>query len=193
MPAGGKTGYMFIQRYAGSNLKPLFDDLINITLEKYGYKIAGARASLKPITTKHRLEKFLEISSLRDITIISKSSNHDTGSGDAKSVTIKLRNITVNSSDRKISKKVVSDAMKNHGFTLGEKQYEMTATYETKVDGKKEEEKTTKLDETEDTINIIPNILLPLNCIDGDGYPIFIKMKEYVTDEITQIREEIRM
>ena len=54
MPAGGKTGYMFIQRYAGSNLKPLFDDLINITLEKYGYKIAGARASLKPITTKHR-------------------------------------------------------------------------------------------------------------------------------------------
>lgn len=190
LPAGNKTSYIFVQRYSGLNLKPLFDEIINETLKNHGFSIAGLGNSVRPITTKKRLDNFLKTSAIRDVTVISKSSSHDTGAGDAQSVTIKLRNIVVKNKEKKIDTKVVSDALKNHGFTLGNRKYEMSATYESRVDGKKEEEKTTKLDVSDDTINIIPNILLPSKCVDKNGYPIFSEMKKYVDEEIEQIKKE---
>lgn len=192
LPAGSYTGYVFLQRYDGLNIKPLFDEIIKETLGKHGFGIAGGRNTMKPITTKKRLENFLKRSTIRDITVYSRDSRHETGAGDAQSVTVKLRNVKVHSENGKIDKKVVSDALKNHGFTLGNRDYEMSATYVTELGGKKEEEKTTKLDNTGDTYNIIPNILLPDNCIDTDGYPIFEKMKKFVDLEIEQINKEAK-
>lgn len=193
MPAGGKTGYIFIQKYSGLSLKPLFDEIIKTTLKKHGCSIAATGNNIRAITTKKRLQNFLKVSALRDVTVISKNSSHDTGAGDAQTVTVKLRNIKVNTKDKKIDKKVVEDALKNHGFIIGDRNYEMTATYESKYDGKKEEEKTTKLDASEDSINIIPNILLPSRCIDLNGYPNFMETKLFVDDEIKQIKIEAKM
>ncbi len=192
LPAGGKTGYMFIQRYGGVNLKPLFDELIKVTLKNHGYRIAGIGRNMRPITTKKRLRKFLEKSAIRDVTVISKNSNHDTGSGDAQTVTIKLKNIVAKTTNRQIDMRVISDAMKNHGFSIGQKHYDITATYESKGKNGKEE-RTTTLDASEDSINIIPSILLPPKCMDEDGYPEFTAMKEFVDNEIDQIKKESKM
>lgn len=193
MPAGGKTGYIFIQKYSGLSLKPLFDEIIKTTLKKHGFSIAATGNNIRAITTKKRLKNFLKVSALRDVTVISKNSSHDTGAGDAQTVTVKLRNIKINNKEKKIDKKVVEDALKNHGFQIGDRNYEMTATYETKYDGKKEEEKTTKLDVSENSINIIPNILLPNRCIDSNGYPDFKETKLFVDNEIKQIKIEAKM
>jgi len=192
LPAGSYTGYVFLQRYGGLNIRPLFEEIIKETLMKHGFSIAGAGNTMRPTTTKKRLENFLKRSTIRDITVYSRNSRHETGAGDAQSVTVKLRNVKVNSKDGKIDKKVVSDAMKNHGFTLDNRHYEMSATYVNKQGDKNEEEKTTKLDNSGETYNIIPNILLPDKCIDADGYPIFEEMKEFVDIEIEQLNKEAK-
>ncbi|MGV8094696.1 MAG: hypothetical protein AB2L24_22815 [Mangrovibacterium sp.] len=193
LPAGSKTGYIVIQKYGGLSLKPLFDEIIKSTLRNHGYIIATPGKNIRAITTKKRLKHFLRSSALRDVTVISKNSSHDTGAGDAQTVTIKLKNIVVNREDKKIDKKVVADALKNHGFKIGNRNYEMTATYESKFDGKKDEEKTTKLDVSEDSINIIPNIILPSKCVDSDGYPNFRETRLFVDEEIDQIRKEANL
>ena len=69
----------------------------------------------------------------------------------------------------------------------------MTATYESRSEGKKEEEKTVKLDSSQNTINIIPNILIPISYVDEDGYPIFEKIQQFVDNEIEQIKAESKM
>jgi len=193
LPAGGKTGYLFIQKYDSLSLKPLFDDLINLVLKNHGFKTAGLGSGLTATTTKKRLTTFLKKATIRDVTVISKESSHDTGAGDAQTVTIKLKNIIVNTKDKSITKNVVDDALKNHGFTLGNRNYEMTATYESRNDGRKEEEKTVKLDSSQNTINIIPNILIPRSYVDEDGYPIFEKIQQFVDTEIDQIKTESKM
>ena len=99
----------------------------------------------------------------------------------------------INKKDKKVTRDVVDAALKNHGFTLGDRQYEMTATYERRVENKKEEEKTVKLDTSIDSIRIVPNIIIPASCVDSVGYPLFDKMKEFVDEEIKQIRREAKM
>jgi len=193
LPAGCKTGYLFIQKYDSLSIKPLFDDLISKVFKNHGYKTVGSGSGLMPTTTKIRLQKFLKKASIRDVTVISKESSHDSGAGDAQIVTIKLKNIIVNKQDKNITKEVVDAALKNHGFTLGDREYEMTATYESRSEGKKEEEKTFKLDSSHNSINIIPNIVIPNSCIDEDGYPIFDKIKDFVDSEIEQIKKESKM
>ncbi|MFV0521444.1 MAG: hypothetical protein ACK5MI_03280 [Mangrovibacterium sp.] len=191
MPAGRATAFLFIQYYSSSRLKPLFDDLVSSVLKKHDFIIANRGRKMKLTTTKKRLENFLKNSSLRDVTVISRESRHDTGVGDAQSVTVKLKNFSTRNR-AKVNKKTVGDALKNHGFTLGDRYYEMSATYEHKV-GDKKEERTARLDDTDNTINIIPSILLPLKCKDSDGYPDFNEMKRFADIEIEQIKTETSM
>lgn len=193
LPAGNKTAYVFIQRYRDLGLKPLFDEIIREVLRKKDCSIASYGNTIKQTTTKKRLENFLKRSLLRDITIYSKMSSHETGAGDAESIMVKLKHVKIKKSSNKIDRKVIDDALKNHGFTLGNREYEISATYETLIDGKKEEEKTTKLDASSDSINLIPNIIIPNNCIDENGYPIFLQMKAFVDEEIEQIKREANL
>ena len=193
LPAAGKTAYLFIQRYDSLSIKPLFDALIEKILKNHGFITIGSGSGLKQTTTEKRMKDFLRKAIIRDVTVISKQSSHDTGVGDAQTVTIKLKNISINKKDKKVTRDVVDAALKNHGFTLGDRQYEMTATYESRVENKKEEEKTVKLDTSIDSIRVVPNIIIPASCVDSVGYPIFDKMKEFVDNEITQIRLEAKM
>lgn len=52
MPAGGDTGFIFIQKYGGSNLKPLFEELIFQVVTNKGFSIVGNRSGVRPTTTK---------------------------------------------------------------------------------------------------------------------------------------------
>jgi len=193
LPAAGTTAYLFIQKYDSLSVKPLFDSLVEKIMKNHGYITMGSGSGLKQTTTKKRMNEFFKNAIIRDVTVISKQSSHDTGVGDAQSVTIKLKNIEINKKDKTVSRAVVDAALKNHGFTLGNRQYEMTATYESKVENKKDEEKTVKLDTSVDSINVIPNIIIPTSCVDADGYPLFDKIKKFVDNEITQIRLEAKM
>lgn len=192
LPAGSNIAYLFIQKYDSLSLKPLFDALIDKILKNHGYNTVGTGSGLKPTTTKKRMDEFFKKAFIRDITIISKESSHETGVADAQSVTVKLKNIRTKDS-RVPTKEIADSILKNHGFSLDERQYEMTATYEYRVDNKKEEEKTVKLDTSLDSINIIPNIIIPQSCIDADGYPLFEEMKKFVDNEINQIKKETKM
>lgn len=193
LPAAGKTAYLFIQKYDSLSIKPLFDALIQKILKNHGFITIGSGSGLRQTTTEKRMKAFLREANIRDVTVISRLSSHDTGVGDAQTVIIKLKDIEINKKDKTVSRDVVDSALKNHGFTLGDRQYEMTATYERRVDNKKEEEKTVKLDTSSDSISLIPNIVIPASCVDEIGYPIFDKMKEFVDNEITQIRLEAKM
>ena len=193
LPAGNKTGYLFIQKYDSLSIKPLFDALIDKLLKKHGYITIGYGSGLKQTTTQKRMKEFLKRASIRDVTVVSKQSSHDTGVGDAQTVTVKLKNIKINKNDKTISRDVVDSALKNHGFIIGDRYYDMTATYESRSEGKKEEEKTVKLGTDADSIIVIPNIVIPVSCIDPDGYPLFDRMKEFVDKEIAQIKLEAKM
>lgn len=192
LPAGNKTGYVFIQKYGALSIKPLFDEIIKVTLKNHGYKISNPGNRMHAITTKKRLEKFLKSSTVRDVTVISKQSKHETGAGDAQSVIIKLRNIAVNKKDKKIDQSVIKDALKNHSLKLGKSgKYDMSLTYVSKQ-ASGTEERTAKLEQSTEEINIIPNILIPEKCIDSDRYPIFNEVKEFTDKEIKQILKESR-
>jgi hypothetical protein len=193
LPAGNKTGYLFIQKYESLSIKPLFDALIAKILNNHGYITLGSGSGLKQTTTQKRMKEFLKRAVIRDVTVISKQSSHDTGVGDAQAVTVKLKNVRINKNDKTDLRDVVDAALKNHGFTIADRFYDMKATYESRSEGKKEEEKTVKLGTDADSIIVIPNIVIPDSCIDPDGYPLFDQMKEFVDKEIVQIKIEAKM
>lgn len=142
-------------------------------------------------TTEVRQKDFFKNSDIKDIVIVSKKSSHETGAADASSVTIKLKNI-VTKKQNKVDIDDVSAALKNHGFTIGGRQYDIKATYVRETKDMKEE-KTVMLDSSEETINLIPNIIIPASCIDNDNYPIFIKMQEFVDREMIQVKKEAKL
>lgn len=189
LPGNSSTGFIFIQKYGSLSIKPVFDSIIYNALKKHGYALVNR--SIKPTTTKERLKQFLKYSSIRDITIISRQSSHETGAADAISASIKLKNVVMKNSG-KPTKKEIDDALRNHGFSIADRKYEFKATY-TRQNGDKAEEKTAYLDDSEKTINIIPNILIPRDCIDADNYPSFTKMQEFVDLEMNQVKKESKL
>lgn len=186
LPANTSTGYIFIQRYGSLGIKPIFDDIMTSVLSNHGYRLVNSR--LYPTTTKERQKKFLKYSTIRDIMIVSQMSSHETGMADAQSATIKLNRFSLHK-NKPLNKKSVEDALKNHGFSIANRDYEIKATYILEGDEYREE-KTVVLDSSEETINVVPNILIPQSCIDSDNYPIFNKMQAFVDNEIQQIIKE---
>ena len=188
LPANTKTGYLFIQKYGSLSIKPIFDSILQNIFNKHNYNLVGNRVI--PTTTQTRQKDFLKYSKIKDIVIVSNNSSHETGAADATSATIKLKNVVT-----KNRKNVIDDLpamLKNHGFSISDRRYEIKATYLQTADDYKEE-KTVILDSSEETINVIPNIVIPKSCIDVDNYPIFIKMQDFVDGEMKQIKKEAKM
>lgn len=191
LPAGTKTAYVFIQKYGSMSIKPIFDSIISDLLGKYELTIANS--ALKATTTKERLKKFLKNAALKNITIVSTTSINGTGAAEASTVEVKLKNFKPIRNTKNIaSLDNIRSALSNHGFTIGDKRYDIKGTYEYAHDGIIEE-RTAKLDQSEETINIIPNIVVPPNCIDIDNYPIFDEMIKMVNAEMEQIRKESKI
>jgi hypothetical protein len=189
LPANTNTGYLFIQKYGSLSIKPLFDSIIKDVLKLRGFSLVTG--SLKQSTTKARQKEFLKKSTLKDITIVSKNSSHNTGAADASTAEIRLKNF-IPIKGKKVSLDEVKSACENHGFTLGGRNYEIKGTYRSETNGLAQE-RTTVLDSSDETINIIPSIVVPAGCIDADNYPIFSKMQELVKDEMTVVKKEAKI
>ena len=190
LPANTNTGYLFLQRYGSLTIKPIFDSILKNILKVHDYGLVGNR--LIATTTKKRQKEFLKYSSIKNISIVSKRSSHETGAADATSATIKLSNVSFKS-NREIQKEEIDAALKNHGFSIGERKYEIKATYEQQVNENYKEERTIVLDGSEETINVVPNIVIPPDCYDADNYPIFEKMQKLVDAEMKQIKLEAKL
>lgn len=189
LPANTETGYIFIQRYGSLSIKPIFDSILKEVYSTNGHTLISGRAL--PTTTQKRLKEFLKKSSIRDVTILSKTKTNQTGQPNSTSASIRLRNIKTIKKGT-IQQDDIDAALKEHGFKIGNRKYEMKATYEN-TDGSVKEEKTAVLDSSEETINIIPNIIIPQWCIDNDNYPIFKKIQELVDNEMAQIKKEAKL
>ena len=190
LPANTNTGYLFIQKYGSLSIKPLFDSIIKDVLKLRGFSIVTG--TLKPSTTKARQKAFMKHSTLKDITIVSKSSSHNTGAADATTAEIRLKNFVPIKNTKVSIDEMVKSACENHGFTLENRNYEIKGTYRAETNGLTQE-RTTTLDSTEETINIIPSIVVPTGCIDSDNYPIFSKMQELVKNEMMVIKKEAKI
>ncbi|MEC3906438.1 hypothetical protein VOI54_05375 [Tamlana sp. 2201CG12-4] len=189
LPANSKSGYIFLQKYGSLSIKPIFDAILKKVLNENNYSLVGRKVSAT--TTKKRQKEFMRRSSLRDVILVSKRSVFDTNSVQARQATIKLSNIKY-SSNNTIDKKEFKDALKKHGFSIGNRDYEIRATYVCDDDGYKQA-RTVVLDDSEETINIIPSILVPNNCIDIDNSPVFEEMKKLVDLEMAQVKKEAKL
>lgn len=191
LPSNTQTGYVFIQRYGGMSIKPIFDSILKDLLNKYDFSIV--HTTIKASTTKKRLKLFLEKAALKNIIIVSNTSLNSTGAANASSVEVRLKNFnTVKKTSQKFKIENIREALSNHGFTIGDKRYEIKGTYEYSQNGVTEE-RTAKLDASEETINIVPNVIVPLNCIDSDNYPIFDEMVKLVNEEMEQVKIEAKL
>jgi hypothetical protein len=191
LPAGSKTAYIFIQKYGTMSIKPIFDSIILDLLNKYELTIFDSK--LKATTTKARLKKFLTNAALKNVTIVSNSSINSTGSAEASVVEVKLKNFrTFKKVNEKLDLEAIRQALDKHGFIIGDKKYEIKGTYEYSHDGVTEE-RTAKLDATDETINIVPNIVVPPNCVDSDNYPIFDEMIKLTNSEMEQVKTESKL
>lgn len=189
LPANSKSGYVFIQKYGTLSIKPIVDAILKVILKKHNFSLVGGK--VYPTTTEKRQQKFLQLSTIKDVLLISNKNFNNTNSVQAKQAIIKLKNIKFTSNNI-INKDEVRNAAKKHGFNIGNRNYEMKATYVNKQ-GDYNEQKTVTLDDSEETINIIPSILISKDYIDQDNYPIFEKMQQLTNSEMEQIRKEAKL
>lgn len=190
LPSSSTNFYVFVQRYSDLNIKKLFDHILNLLFSENDYSIANRY--LKATTTKVRQEKFLENSSLKEITILSKKSSSETSIADSSSASLKIRLKKGLFNIRNIfTRDKISEIAQEHGFELGERSYIIKATYENDENGN--EQRTRVLDSSEDSINIIPNIVIRPDCIDAKNYPIFKKLQRFIDEEISIIKNEVGM
>lgn len=189
LPANSKSGYIFLQKYGTLSIKPIFDAILKKVLSDNNCSLVGRKVDAT--TTKKRQKEFMKHSSLKDVVLVSKRSLFDTNSVQARQATIKLSNIK-NTSNNTIDKKEISEALKNHGFKIGNREYEIKATY-VKDDNGYKQERTVIIDDSEETVNIIPSILIPDNCINADNSPNFTQMKKLVDLEMAQVQKEAKL
>lgn len=191
LPAGSDTGYVFIQKYGSMSIKPIFDSILKDLFSNHEFSIINS--TIKATTTKKRLKLFLQKAALKNITIVSNSSLNTTGAANASTVEVRLKNFNTIKNLKKTNYiDSIKDALSNHGLTIGNRTYEIKGTYEYENNGV-HEERTMKIDATEETINIVPNIVVPPNCIDADNYPIFDQMIILVNSEMEQVKTEAKL
>ncbi|WP_299123341.1 hypothetical protein [uncultured Tenacibaculum sp.] len=186
-PSNSNSAFIFIQKHGSLSIKPLYDELLKKVLNPHDFGILGRK--LQATTTKRRQKEFLKNSNVLDITIVSKKSVFDTASISAKTATIKFSSIK--NSSQKVDKNDIKTLLLRHGVSFDDKGSVIKVTYGRSFESYKEK-KTVEIDDTEETINIIPNIKVPNECINADNSPNFKKMQGFVDAEMTQIIKEAK-
>lgn len=184
LPAGTNVGYLFIQRYSGASLKPLFDTIIDNVLSNHNLILAGR--TIEKTTTKKRQEKFLKEASVSKITVLVSNSKHDTGVPSTQTANIALKNISLKK--EKVNMSSVKGLLKSSGINV-EGSFSYNVLYQSESDGYKEE-KTVKGNEN---YSLIPNTPITSDCIDANNHPIFEKMQQFTTSEMEQILKEAKL
>lgn len=186
-PANSNSAYIFIQKYGALSIKPLYDSIIKKILDKYDFSLVGRK--LHATTTKKRQKEFFNNSRLLDVVLVSKKSVFDTNSIHANKATIKLSSIK--NVKNTVEKEEIDDLLSEHGLSISNKHYDIKATYVRNTDGFNEK-KTAEIDDTEETINIIPNVIVSKDCINADNSPNFKRMQTFIDNEIEQIKKEAK-
>lgn len=184
-PAGSNTGYVFIQRCGTLTIKSIFPSILSEILDSHGYSLMGR--NIHKLTTIKRQEDFLNKSSLKYVYVIGKrGSEHDTSGLKAVPAKLRLKGTLV--LKPKLTEEAIREEARLSGFPLEDNvSYDIRATYE---HNDTKEEKTGPIGVADDSINIVPNILIPLDCVDADNYPIYEKMRKFVDSEMNEIIRE---
>ncbi len=190
LPTGSNTGYIFIQSYSNLSLKPIFDALLSKVLRDHSYTLESGR--IKKTTTKHRQKEFMKYASPKTITIVKKTDINDTSQPSASTFEIKIKGLNLFDKLKPSKRKeAVLQALKDNNIELTGDTFNYSITYESILNGEKQE-RTTILDSSDNSINLIPRILIPEYCADGKNYPSFNKMMEFVDQEIEIIKDEAK-
>lgn len=191
LPSGSKTGFLFVQKYGGISIKPIFDSIVYDIIEPLNLKKSAAK--LKAITTKKRMEKFLKHSNIKDVTIIGESSNHSTGGLNSSAAEIKLKGIN---SVKELSKKEIlrraNKDLNSYGFSIADRDYKVKAKLEYKINKETTQERTIYLG-VEDDYHIVPNILIDPSLVNTDNSPKFKELGLFVDKEIEQLKKEAKV
>lgn len=188
LPAGSKTGFIFLQKYGGISIKPIFDSMIEDLIKPLN--LTKTAAKLKATTTKKRMEEFLKHSDVKEITIIGENGKFDTGGLNSSTAEIRLKRISsVKELSRKdIIKKAKKD-LKKYGFSIADRDYKIKAKFAYKINEDTTQVRTIYLGNEEDH-NIVPNILIPNFLINEDNSPKFKQLGSFVSKEIEQLKKE---
>ena len=162
MPSLSCSGYIFLQSYTSYTIKPLIQDVLLSELR--GVPIA--------------------------LSIINKPSVYDISAPSTTSATITLKGGIPSIPD--LTRDSIKDlARERFGITLSEEDYsyQYKVKYQITNDRGEKEQKECLL-EAQDGARLIPNIIIPEDCIDSDNYPITSRMQQLCDDEINQINSE---
>ena len=184
------SGYIFIQSYSVLSIRKLIQEILYKTLKDKGFSIV--QKHIQKTTTRKRMEEFLKDSVPIAVSIINKTSDFDPAKTKTSSARIELRgNLPLASNITKDDIKL--HARTKHGIILENKNiYRYNVTYQTLNERGDKEERTIPLETDLGDVKLIPNIVVPQECIDNDNYPIFDKIQKFCDDEIEQIMREIK-
>lgn len=182
------AGYVFIQSYSNLSIRKLIQEVLANALKKTGFTIV--RRNIEKTTTKKRMNEFLANSKPIAVSIINKTSDYDPANTKVDTARITLRG---DFSTKELNRKDIKNLAKSrHGIELSDSEkYSYQVTYRTKNDRGDNEDRSVTLETDLKDVNLIPNIVVPQECIDDDNYPILKKMKGLCDAEIQQILQEI--
>lgn len=183
------AGYIFIQSYSVLSIRKLVSEVLQNMLKDKGFSLVGH--TLEKTTTRLRMQKFLDNSIPISISIINKTSEYDLAKTHVSTARIYLKGDLPSIGE--ISKQSIQSYAKDkHGIELKEDNvYQYNITYQSENERGDKEERTVPLEYDLSNSKLIPNIVVPSDCIDMDNYPIWGKMKELCDHEIDQICQEL--
>lgn len=188
MPSLSCSGYIFLQSYTSYTIKPLIQDVLLSELRQTGHNLIGER--INRTTTRQRIEEFIARGVPIALSIINKPSVYDISVPSTTSATITLKGGIPSIPD--LTRDSIKDlARERFGITLSEEDYsyQYKVKYQITNDRGEKEQKECLL-EAQDGARLIPNIIIPEDCIDSDNYPITSRMQQLCDDEINQINSE---
>lgn len=191
LPSGSDTGFIFLQKYGGISIKPIFDSIIVDIIEPLNLVKSAAR--LKATTTQKRMQEFLDSSDIKEVTLIGNNRINETGGLRASSAELRFSgtNSIRTLSPRKIREKAKKEA-KKFGFILEGTEYKVKVKYVQKINENTKQQRTVYLGEESDENKIIPNIWIPKDLINTDNSPKFKELGDFVDQEIEQLKKEAK-
>ena len=189
MPSLTSSGYIFLQSYTSYTIKPLIQDVLLSELRQTGHTLIGDR--INRTTTQRRIEEFFARGVPISLSIINRPSEYDTSVPSTTSAIITLKGGNLPMPANLTEDSIKDLARERFGITLSQEDYsyQYKVKYQITNDRGEKEQKECFL-EAQDGAQLIPNIIIPEDCINSNNYPIINKMQRLCDDEINQIDSE---
>lgn len=183
-----RTGYIFLQSYTDSTIRRLILSVLKDVLTRTNYCLVQQR--INKTTTRSRMQQFLDRSVPIAISIINKPSEYDPIRLSSSSATLTIKG-DLPSADQLTPSNIKNFASETHGINLSEDgNYQYKITYQITNERGDKEERTIALEADLGDIKVIPNIIIPEECINEDNHPIKEELQRICNEEIEQICSE---